>query len=145
MVKKISTLLHPFLTPSENWKFTLLHEWDTIVGTLQGKVYVEKILNDILVLGVYDSCWMQELYLLSPLLLEKINRTLDQPRIKQLRFKKIAAKKGNAVLEKLEQHYEAKSNFTISGTEQKTLNTITDPQLRELLKQFLVRCHRERK
>ena len=80
-------------TQNDNWKVKLLSNWHIVVGDLSSKVTIEKIQKDSLTLGVRDSCWLQELYLISPVLLKTINQTLDHSRIKQLRFKVIGIKK----------------------------------------------------
>ena len=93
MATNLKELLNTLINPSNNWKTDLLYRWKDIIGPLHSKVRIEKIHNDILVLGVFHSCWMQELYLLSPLLITTINEKLDQPYIKQIRFKQISLKK----------------------------------------------------
>ena len=81
------------MSPQNSWKHELLQNWHTIFGNLGTKITLEKIYDTTIVLGVYDSCWMHELYLLSPLLVDKINENLDQHRIKQVRFKQTGIKK----------------------------------------------------
>lgn len=95
MTKEIKNVLSLILANHANWKIHLLNNWSTILGPLSSKVYLEKIQEDTLILGVQDSCWLQELYLLSGMLIKTINQTLDQPRIKHLRFKTIGIKKKN--------------------------------------------------
>lgn len=141
MTKKIKEVL-PSLLKTDNWKLTLLSEWHTIFGPLSTKVHLEKIHEDILVLGVQDSCWLQELYLLSPLLLKTINETLDQPRIKQLRFKTIGIKKQKQSVNQKKMNI--KRDVTLSATELKALQKVQDPQLEQALKNFLIRCYQER-
>src|SRR5437899_3106385 len=77
----------------KSWQIFLLNNWDSIIGKLSNRVKLEKIYNDTLVLGVYDSGWMQELFLLSNAIIIQINSKLDKPRIKNLRFKKAEYKK----------------------------------------------------
>lgn len=141
MPKKIKDLL-PLLLKTDNWKLTLLNQWHLIFGPLSTKVHLEKIQEDTLVLGVQDSCWLQELYLLSPLLLKTINETLDQPRIKQLRFKTIGTKKQTSV--KSLQKAFTKKEVILSQKERDALKQIADPQLEHALRNFLIRCYQER-
>jgi hypothetical protein len=125
------------------WRATLLRNWPQIIGRLSARVHIEKIYDDTLVLSVSDSCLLQELYLLSPILRTTINKTLDQPYIKQIRFKKASP-------------YQEKKNTTLDGAmcaikhirltavEHHALERIQDKELRALLKAFCIRCHRER-
>src|SRR5438105_15060368 len=87
MAANLKELLQTLINPHKNWKTDLLYRWKDITGSLYSKVRIERIHDDTLILGVFHSCWMQELYLLSPLLLKTINEKLDQPHIKQIRFK----------------------------------------------------------
>src|SRR5579871_3385416 len=93
MSTHIKSIIEHLITTEGNWKLQLLTQWPTILGNIKTKVHLEKINDDSLVLGITDSCWLQELYMLSPLLIETIKKKLDYPRIKTLRFKKIGVKK----------------------------------------------------
>src|SRR5579872_545607 len=143
MSTHIKTLLKPFMQTAD-WKIKLLNQWEAIMGKLAQHATIEKIQNDTIIIGVYDSCWLQELYLLSPTLLHTINQHLDQPRLKQIRFKHTirTAKKESAPLEKTTW---IKKEVKLSATEEKALECIQDPALQEALKSFLVRCHQEGK
>ena len=142
MAQKIKDLLEKYLTKEDSWHIELLRNWNTIIGHLHTRVQLEKIEKDTLVLGVYDSCWMQELYLLSPLLLKTINKNLDQPRIKQLRFKKIGTLKQQAIKKTITARREPKP-VILSGKEKEALSKITDQQMRAALHNFLIRCRQE--
>lgn len=143
MTKSIKDLLPTILKEQDNWKFNLLSSWQEIFGTLSSKVHLEKIQEDTLILGVQDSCWLQELYLLSPVLLKTINKTLDQPRIKHLRFKTIGIKKEKQRTE-LKKKQTQQIEMQLSATEQKALQLLKDKQLSQALKNYLLRCHREK-
>ncbi len=99
-------------------------------------------MDDTLIIGVLDSCWLQELYLLSPLLIQTINEKLDRPRIKKLRLKAVGITdkkvKKEAPKKKL-----AHRIVQLCPREQETLNKIEDEQLRQSLKDYLIRCYRE--
>ena len=146
MTSHIKTLLQPLLQSKEQpWKIKLLQKWPQIVGPLARKVVIEKIYQELIVLGVYDSCWMQELYLLSPTLLQVINQNLDQPRMKQVRFKLIGKTEHKKKKSIAKNHTNDVQPIKLTPTEQNALNSITDPHLRSALKAFLVRCYREKK
>ncbi len=141
--KPLHALLSSIINQQNNWKFQLLQEWDAILGNLSSFVQLEKIEKDTLILGVSDSCWLQELYLLSPLLLKTINEKLADAPIKQLRFKLSGIKK------KRTHHHQPKKEIAavrieLAPPEKKALERIDDPELRRALEQFLIRCYREK-
>ncbi len=148
MAKKLKELLPSVLKQTNNWKIDLLANWPSVIGNLKTKVTLEKIQDNCLVLSVADACWLQELYLLSPVLLRAINQKLDQPRIKRLRFKQSGIKKtpvaksdfGN---EKKRKRQELK-NITISPKEKIALKKIKDKHLAAAMKRFLTRCYQEK-
>jgi flagellar biogenesis protein FliO len=142
MAQPIKQLIHSVFDKPDNWKIDLLRNWDTIIGNLNTKVYLEKITDDTLVLGVTDSCWLQELYLLSHVILQVINEKLDRPRIKQLRFKKIGirpVKKAAYTAPKPR----ARVQRPLTSKEKQALTNIKDAQLQQALEDFLIRCYQE--
>jgi len=141
MTTPIKHILDSFLVGQDSWKTQLLGNWESIIGNLKDKVHIEQILDDTVILGVYNSSWMQELYLLSNVLLKLINQKLDQPRIKHLRFKK--SSKRVFVHRTTTMHAKNKKLVTLTQKEQHALTNIDDPDLRTALKEFLVRCYQE--
>lgn len=112
------------------------------MGTLASKVRLEKIDDESLLLGVFDACWMQELYLLTPMLLANINQNLDHPRIKQLRFKRAGRQTHlRACLQKKPTIVRNERPLTMRETQ--ALDSINDTQLRDALIGFLQRCAKE--
>jgi hypothetical protein len=97
MATYLKDILHTIINPEQNWKTDLLYKWNDIIGPLHSKVRIEKVYENTLILGVFNSCWMQELYLLAPLLIKTINEKLDQPYIKEIRFKHIGIKKQKTI------------------------------------------------
>jgi CRISPR/Cas system endoribonuclease Cas6 (RAMP superfamily) len=85
---------------------------------------------------------MQELYLLSPLLIKTINEKLDQPYVKEIRFKHVGFKnlEKNKLVKKI-----IKKNKTIQLTkeDEHSIAKIADPALRDALKAFRIRCYEE--
>lgn len=142
MTTPIKSILESLLCHTNNWQLQLLQNWPLIVGSIRTKVQLLKIQEDTLIIGVQDSCWLQELYLLSPLLIKTINEKLDRPRIKKLRFKTVGIsdqkEKKKAPTKKI-----VLSPRQLSAREEQTLAQIKDEQLRIALKDYLVRCHRE--
>lgn len=138
MAKQIKDLVLSVL-PTESWKIKLLINWPTIVGDLKKHVTLEKIDEHSLVLGAFNSSWMNELYLLSPILIANINKHLDYPRIKFVRFKIAQVKESKIETTSVKPIQEKKPIF-LSTSEQKALSAISDEQLRDSLKKFLIRC-----
>ena len=141
MIKELKHLLPALIKKDDTWQVVLLSKWNTIIGNLQGKMRLESINNDTLVVGVFDACWMQELYLLSPLLINTINQSLDQPRIKHLRFKRAVAKKTYKPAPLKTPCNPAP--LVLTTKQHKALAAIEDPQLRLALHNFLIRCNKE--
>jgi len=144
MTKQIKDLLQDIfkdINNNDSWKIYLLTNWNSIVGNLSSKVKLEKIFEDTLVISVYNSSWMQELFLLSNVLIKNINSKLDKPRIKHLRFKLADRIKEKKAIEK---KIEIEKVIYLNSEELTALKKIEDPELSESLKKFLIRCHKER-
>ncbi len=144
MSSHIKTLLTPILQSKKlAWKIALLEQWPEIMGNLAGHVSIEKMHDDAIVLAVQDSSWLQELYLMGATILDTINKSLDQPRFKSIRFKQ----KGQSLYkkEKIKSISAPKIQcISFSKQEQNALSHISNSQLRDALRSFLIRCHQER-
>ena len=125
----------------KQWKLQIMSQWDSIMGTLASKVSICKIYNDSITLGVTDSCWMQELNLLSELIKDKINQTLDKPRIELIRFKYIAQHASGSQKKEVAAPIVYKDKI-LTAKEQQALCNIKDPELSQALQGFLQTCHR---
>ena len=142
MATSVKNILHVFFQ-EQNWKLTLLTEWPTIAGTLHDKMRIEKIAEDTLFIGVYQSSWLQELYLLSHVLKKSINDHLGHTYIKQLRFKHVTPtvfKNHEAAKSPVKKEVELKP-ICLSTKEQYALTKIKDEELKQALHNFLSRCH----
>jgi len=142
-MKAIKPLINTLFGQQENWKVQLLQHWPTIIGSLNAKVVLEKIEQDCLVLGVTDACWLQELYMLSPVLRQAINKKLDVPRIKTLRFKRVGNKKKGTRTQQQPLRAALHSEGPLSKKEEQALAHIKDPELQSAIKKFLFRCQQE--
>jgi hypothetical protein len=124
-----------------NWKFTLLHEWPSIIGSLGSKISLEKITDNTVVLGLIDSCWMQELYLLTPLVQSLINKSLDKPRINKILFKqKNNFKQKCSYVNNKKEKKIMITHIPVTSKESAALAHIEDHELRHFLTQFRNRC-----
>ncbi len=144
MVRSLETLLHGVFK-NENWKVKLLSEWETITGNLADKMRLEKIDDQTLIIGVYQSSWMHELYLLSNVLKKTINNHLGYDHVKHLRFKSAAKKNTEKKVAKKETKEEKpRKQITLSKHEQEALGAVKDPELKTALHNFLSRCHHQK-
>lgn len=135
----ISTVMHK---DKSDWRYYLLNNWQTIIGPIHTRICLEKIQNDILVIGVYESHWMQELYLLSNLMIGNINKHFDEPKIKGLRFKLIELK-GHVKTKIKEINVQDDSYTPLTHAQKIALIKINDNELKEFLSSFWQRCVRE--
>ena len=146
MTQPIQTILSKLaiMSKTEPWHGTLLTQWQTIIGSLTTKVTILQIEDDTLVLGVYDACWLQELYCLAPLLCERINKTLEQSYIKAIRFKRTIKKKEMRMPIKSQPMYHVQKVVKkLSDQEKQSINQIADLELQEALLSFRNRCYQE--
>ncbi|MCX5925418.1 MAG: DUF721 domain-containing protein [Candidatus Dependentiae bacterium] len=144
MAHHIKQLLSSILPKTTDWKRLLLENWPTIIGKLHSRVTVEHIHDDSLVLGVQDSCWLQELYMLSPMLIKQINEKLDLPHIKQIRFKQIGRIIQKNSSSGLIKSTKSQCVVHLSAIEQEALGRVADPELKKVLASYLIRCYQEK-
>lgn len=136
----INQVLDGFFKQQGNWKCYLMANWRTIMGPIALHTCIEKIDHDTLVIGVCDSVWMQELFTLSQVILNKINHTLEHPYLKKIRFKMTTQKKcSHKSLCKNTYFQYPKHQLTIK--EKQALQSIPDQELSIALEQFLMRCY----
>ena len=100
---------------------------------------LEKLQGTTLVVGVHQQAWLQELYILSSVIIKTINDQLDEHKIEKIQFKLAASKKKTERPIEQINTFNTK-NITLTKKEEITLTTIQDPELREALKSFLIRC-----
>ena len=139
-IMRIKNILKQIVLAPHSWKSNLLAHWPTIIGNLGTHVTLEKITEDTVTLGVTDSCWLQELYTLSSLICSLINKALDQPRIKHVRFKKISDATPQPAQRITKSVNHSIVVTPLSDHELNTLSKINDLELQEALKNFRLRC-----
>jgi Dna[CI] antecedent, DciA len=129
---------HILLVHEENWHVKLMRSWPDMVGDLHTKMALEKIEGSILKIGVYDSHWMHELFMLSPTIVRTINSKLGGNLVSALRFglrekrqRKERAPKASLMHQK---------KILLSSQQLHILEAVTDSELRVLLKNYLIRC-----
>lgn len=141
--QKIDAIIPHLFDQEHQWKYQLLSNWRNIFGKMSDKLYLERINNDVLILAVYDACWMQELYSLSPLLLDTINKIFDKPYIKQLRFKRAGIRPKKEIKSTGYEKHITYTPHTLTYQEERALASVKDAQLAKALHDFLSRCYSE--
>ncbi len=142
MFKSLKTVLSSSFSLSTNsWKTKLLTDWPAIVGNLHDKITLEKIHGDTIIIGVYDVSWLQELYMLSAVLLKTINGHLDKPYLKKIRLKYTTKKSTPVIIpkKKIKAPLERKK-IPLNSLESGALLKIKDKEMRDALHLFLSRC-----
>lgn len=125
--------------PKSGWKNSIMQNWQEIMGPLANKIFIERIQKNSIVLGVTDSCWMQELHMLSDILKKKINQTLEKPYIENIQFKYSGPKK--APIQKIKKNLPfTQTTYTLNSIEKNALDSIKDPELSKALSGFLKKC-----
>lgn len=140
MTLAVKHILNDLFNVEADWRLQLFSAWPTIVGSLQTRIRLEKIQDDTVIVGVYESHWMQELFLLSRVLVASINKHLKEPYIKHIRFKLIEDQRLHA--KKLITTQEKKELMvtTLAKNEYEALKNIDDIQLRTALQDYYLRC-----
>ena len=138
MARLLKSLLKQVLE-KDDWRMVLARQWDQVIGSLKTRIRLEKIYNDTLVIGVYEYHWMQELYLLSPELCQKINQFLKEDRIARIRFKLVEKKKRTPRAAKPKPLIRP-LKIVLTGPQKRALGSIEDVHLKESLIDFWGRC-----
>ncbi len=138
-IKNIVNQIIKSSCPETSWKNNIMQNWQDIMGPLAHKIFIEKIYKDCIVLGVTDSCWMQELHMLSDMIKKKINQNLDKPYIQNVQFK--YSSKKIARVQKKKNIVSLPPEFKpLTKLEQEALIQIKDPELSQALTRFLEKC-----
>lgn len=125
--------------PSQSLYLKLHRDWELIFGKLNSKVKLEKVDKHTITLSVTDSSWMQELHLLSNVLIDKINKYLKETVIKKIKLKITEDKKIKKQNIKQEQTIILKP-IKLNSRESLALDKIEDKELAKQLKKFLIKC-----
>ena len=134
------TLANHFAAQIGDWQMRIMQGWGEIAGELSKQARVEKIIKDTLVLGVYDTCWMQELHLLSSVICQKVNQYIGQKQIRQIRVKYVQKHVFRPLLAK---PINNNPQINLTSPELQTLKNIIDPELRSAIQSFWIRCRCE--
>lgn len=147
MTHSLKTLVQQALSKQQApaWHIQLFEKWHTIVGDLQQVMRLEKIVGNMLIIGVYDASWMHELHMLSSVLIQTINQHLDAPHINRVRFRQVARSQIKKIRTATNNIPATTSLPSLTHTQQAVLNKISDEQLRAYLHNFLGRLQSPKK
>lgn len=131
----------PLFFKEDHWKIRLLNEWETIVGSLHSKMRIEKVEEHTLIIGVYHSAWLQELYGLSSVLKQSINKHLGNSYIHIIKFKQATkAQPQEKKVAQMETFIYNKLVF-LDENQKTALSKLKDIELQNALHHFLSRCY----
>jgi len=145
MEKCLGNLLATFFQTQKNWKIKLLSQFHDIVGNdLKDHVSIIKVNDTNIIIGVSNSCLLQELRALAPLLLTKINQSLDIPRLVAIQFKLRGYTQALGVfMTSNHDEISSKDTLTLTQNDREALNKIQDKELVHVLETFRKRCYKE--
>lgn len=140
MAAPIKIFLQQFFK-QDSWKLHLLSNWDTIVGNLKNKMRIERIDGSVLVVGVYEASWLQELYMLSSVLVRTINQHLKKDYISRIKFIHATEREQKETLKNTATAAIKRTAIVLTKKERDALERIKDNELQKVLHTFLSRCH----
>lgn len=129
----------PLIIDIQDWRINLLQNWDNIVGGLSSKMKLEKIQTDTLIVGVYETCWMQELYMISKTIVRSINKKLNNDHVKDIKFKLATENKGNSLPVNSPKKRLSKK-LELTHIQKRELISIEDKQLQSALISYFNSC-----
>lgn len=139
MPKPLHLFLADIIRPAScAWHAILVNQWPTIMGMFASRALPIRIDQSTLTIGVSDSCLLQELYLLKPLIMQKINLTLGQSYIQKIHLKLANIRRKPITTAPIRKNTQ---RIALSTQEQAALSTITDPDLQKALICFKSRCN----
>lgn len=144
--QSLNTILQAIIPPEHQWKLTLFKHWDEIIGDMRDKVIIQEIKDSVLFLAVSHPAWAHELFLLTPLLKQKINSYLVKDQIKTIRLNVKTFQPTGSQRKKVYNAEQAPLvNIPPSRQEQALLSRVANHELRDALCSFLLRCKRQKK
>lgn len=138
MATRVKDIIPSLITTKAEWHSSLLANWDSLVGKLHTRIRLEKIEGDLLVIGVYEVHWMQELHLLSQVLMDSLNTFLGASHVQQIRFKLVEERK--KIMKRKITSAPRVAAIPLSPVQSQALTAIDDIQLKEALIHFWSRC-----
>lgn len=132
---RLSECLEGAFPCQEKWAIRLARGWDKAIGDLHERMRLEAIKDDQVVVGVYDSRWIPELFLLTPLLIKSMNDYLGGTFVRRIRFV-LVEKSTRGALKKVIPDENTRKQPKMSMRQEQILGTIKDEELKDVLEKF---------
>lgn len=146
MHKPLDNILHSLIPAEHRWKMELFKHWKQIIGNMHDKVIIQEIKDSVLILSVSHPTWAHELFLLIPLLKQKINSYLANDYIKAIRLRvKTFQPQSMPRRQIVKSIYKPHVYIQPSQQEQALLGKIVNHELRDALSSFLLRCKNQKR
>jgi len=139
MALSLQMLVADLLEADTDWRKRLVKEWQIIVGNLHVRMRLERVVHDTVVIGVYEVHWMQELYMLSGMIMNAINQKLGDEYVTKLRFV-VADKARDRQKKSLDIIKKPDHTKPLAAPQQAMLKKISDQKLQDVLSQLWYRC-----
>ncbi|KKS68634.1 MAG: hypothetical protein UV38_C0001G0175 [candidate division TM6 bacterium GW2011_GWE2_42_60] len=133
-------LLGSVLTTKGNWQIRLMKDWPLIVGDLQVHMRLERVLGNVLVVGVYDSHWLHELSMLSPMVVQTINDHLGGAFVTRIRFIVVERKEKKSEQPASRERELSMPEVAMNSRQEYVLRSVKDVQLQKVLEKVFYRC-----
>lgn len=140
----LNNILEKILNHNNDWRFKLIKNWDKVACGLATRIRLESIFATTVVIGVYEAHWMQELFLLSNIILDNINKVTINYKVTNIKFKLVSAdkkinqKKYN--LNKSCTNSIMRAPAVLNETQKLALKRLNNQDLENVLISFLARC-----
>jgi hypothetical protein len=115
-----------------SWHYEFIKSWPTIARGLEEHLSIGNILKDTVTLEVHDSSWIQEVHLLSPVILNRIQQFY--PAIQKIKVSKISKKR-------IAQKKEILSLNKITDQEKNVVKIVKDKELAKALLSYYTICN----
>lgn len=139
MAFSLQMLVANILEVDTDWRKQLVKEWRTIVGSLHARMRLERIVKDTVIIGVYEVHWMQELYMISGMILDAINQKLGGQYVAKVRF--VVADKARDHQKKIViLSKKSENKKPLAAPQEAILKKIHDQKLQDVLSQLWYRC-----
>lgn len=135
----LAECLNTALPRSDDWQTSLARGWTTAVGELATHMRLEQIRGNLLIIGVYDSHWISELFMLAPRIVQEINGFLGGSYVAQIRFvlaNQTVKQTSSQPRKKMRDFREPISAMQMTARQAQILASIKDVQLHDALEKF---------
>ncbi|MBN2267487.1 MAG: DUF721 domain-containing protein [Candidatus Babeliaceae bacterium] len=134
---------------SRDWQTVLFAGWQFAVGDLHQHMRLERVDGSRLVVAVYDSHWMHELFMLAPAIIKAVNEYIGSPEVSHIKFTLARSRRRSSSLKEndsakvkkdLGESRESAARPQIGARHELVLRSVKDDELQEVLRGFFNRC-----